>query len=434
VAGDFQRRLLKCFIKSEAYPDVKDPRNISTYNDKDKLTMSQFALALSEHLKQFPWYGPGKTPLQISERVGDICRGAERGVTPTDFKRMDGTITHRIRQVDRLVFIKAFGGYRATLHELIKKNVDNIGVLPHGTTFEQGPSHGSGCPATSVSQTLRATSVTYVAFRHTRKADGGYYSPAEAFENIGIHLGDDGLDADLPVESLEWAASRLGLTLTAGVVHHGEPGVTFLARYYSPKVWFGCIDSMCDVRRQLSKFHTTVRMPYGVRAEDKLVEKARGYVATDANTPVIGEFCRQVVSLSGDGERRRRLGLSNWWAKFDESVQFPNCNDNRWMDADFLRQFPEFDRLRFNDWLKTTRDLASLLGPPLCCEPKPATATVAAVVVDGNVLNPSKSDDHPATPPPEKVERKGTTKTTRVRKRPAGNVAGYTKRTDKKPA
>jgi len=418
--GPHMKRVLKCFIKSEAYGDVKDPRNISTYNDNDKLLMARYALALSEHLKQFQWYGPGKTPLEIATRVANICQGASYA-NVSDYHRMDGTITHKLREVDRAVFMKAFRHSRSELHELLKRNCDNVGVLPHGTIFDQGPSHGSGCSATSTSQTLRATFASYVAFRHTVGPTGIRYTPDEAFRAIGIHLGDDGLDADLPIQSHEWAARKLGLVLEANLVNHGERGVNFLARYYSQEVWYGRLDSMCDVRRQLSKFHTTVRLPPGVPPESKLVEKSRGYVATDANTPVIGQLCKRAVALTQDGMYRTEFGLAHWWAKFDESVQFPNNNDDGWMDAEFLHQFPEFDRERFDDWIAGVSHLSQLLGPPLCCEVRAPTPGREPVVVDGSILPKRESDT--STPPPQTaVERpkapprhNGTPRTTRAR-------------------
>jgi hypothetical protein len=415
VAGDYFSRMLKCFIKSEAYGDVKDPRNISQYNDKDKLTMARFALALSAHLKQFPWYGPGKTPLQVAKRVAEISLTATM-LNVSDYHRMDGTISYLLRQVDRMVFMKAFIHHRAELNELLKRNCDNVGKLPNGTTFDQGPSHGSGCSATSTSQTLRAAFTAYLGFRNATAPSGERYTSVEAFEALGIHLGDDGLDANLPIPCHEWAAKRVGLVLEAGLVQRGCRGVTFLARYYSPDVWNGRLDSMCDVKRQLSKFHTTVRLPTGVKAESKLVEKALGYVATDGNTPVIGELCKRAVSLSPHGETRRELGISTWWSKFETSEQFPNTNGDGWMDAEFSVQFPEFDRSMFNTWFSTLGSLSNCLSPPLCAEPKPATATGVDTVVDGDVLPAKETSSSPPIPevPEVKEAKEASKRTTRT--------------------
>lgn len=416
LTGNYRSLVLKCFIKAEAYLGAKDPRNISTYNDADKLDMAQFALALSEHCKQFAWYGPGKTPLEIAGRVAEICSEADY-VNISDYHRMDGTITYTLRQVDRLVCMKAFANHRVKLNELLKTNVDNKGYLPYGTSFEQGPSHGSGCSATSLFQTLRASFTTYYAFRTTRNKNGDYFTPTEAFNAIGIHLGDDGLDADLPTSRHENAARNVGLVLEAGVVQRGERGVTFLARYYSPEVWEGSLNSMCDIRRQLSKFHTTVRLPENVQPEQKLVEKAMSYVATDGNTPVVGEFCKRVLLLS-QYRPRTLLGVGNWWSKFDGSVQYPNENVGGWMDVDFGIQFPEFDRHLFKKWLDGVTEPPELLSPPLCIETQPPAPGAVSFVVDEDVV--PAQDDRPS----RKTEKSVVKRKRRKRTGPAEGSPG----------
>jgi len=394
VTGWFRTFVLKCFIKAEAYLKVSDPRNISTYNDADKLDMARFALALSEHCKQFPWYGPGKTPLEIAHRIGDICMSADF-VNISDYHRMDGTITYALRQVDRAICMKAFANHRAKLNELLKTNVDNIGYLPQGTTFSQGPSHGSGCSATSLFQTLRAAFTAYLAFRNQRTPSGNYTSPAQAFASIGIHLGDDGVDANLSTTSHQWAAGRVGLVLEASVVQRGFRGVNFLARYYSPDVWYGDVNSMCDVKRQLSKFHTTVRLPENITPEQKLVEKAMSYVATDGNTPVLGAYCKRVLLLSSY-RPKSLLGVGNWWSKFDHSVQYPNENVGGWMDVEYAALFEQFDRSLFDLWLASSFTVEKLLQPPLCAEPEPAKPTSVAVVVDEDILLAQEQKEFPS--------------------------------------
>lgn len=391
LTGQFRRYVLKCFIKAEAYADVKDPRNISTYNDADKLDMATYALALSAHMKQFAWYGPGKKPREIADRVAEICMNSDF-VNISDYHRMDGTISYTLRRVDRVVSMKAFANHGAVLNELLKTNVDNKGYLPHGTTFDQGPSHGSGCSATSLFQTLRAAFNAYLAFRHTVKEGGCTYTPREAFASLGIHLGDDGLDGNLPVESHQWASRATGLILEAHVISRGDRGVNFLARYYSPAVWNGLPDSMCDVKRQLSKFHTTVRLPFGITPEQKFVEKATSYVATDGETPVIGRLCKKLLLLSSHSPRNIP-GIGSWWSKFDASDQFPNRNVDGWMDVEFGDLFPEFDRSLFNQWLDGSGTPEELLSPPLCAEPRAATPSKFDVVVDDTVVTARPTDE-----------------------------------------
>jgi hypothetical protein len=397
VMGPHRMAILKCFGKAEPYPGLKDPRNISMYNHGDKLDMAMFSLAMADHCKQFKWYGPGKTPIEVAERVAEICSDAEY-VNVSDYHRMDGTITYTLRRVERAVLMKAFGNHRTKLNELLKTNVDNKSILPLGTTFDQGSSHGSGCSATSLFQTLRAAFTAYLAFRNKTHPGGRPYTPKEAFDALGIHLGDDGLDADLPEQCHSWAANKVGLVLEAKMVQRGFRGVNFLARYYSPEVWEGCLDSMCDASRQISKFHVTVRLPANVTPEQKLVEKAMSYVATDGNTPVLGKFCKRVLVLS-NYRPKSLLGVGSWWSKFDGSVQYPNQNVGGWMDVEFAESLPEFDRHLFDQWLDKSESIKDLLSAPLCCEPKrPAPASVDVVVdedvVEASVPPPSETSEN----------------------------------------
>jgi len=428
LSGPFLARVIRCFGKSESYSDVKDGRIISTFNDADKLDMAMFMHALSEHCKQFPWYGPGKTPLEIATRVMEICRDA-MFVNLSDWKRMDGCITYTMRDcVDRRICMKAFVNHRPKMNELLKTNSDNRGVTPTGVSFDQGPAQGSGCSGTSVLQTLRSAFATYLAFRKLGM------SPLDAFRALGIIFGDDGVNANLPLAALEWSAKATGLRMDASVVDRGFPGVNFLARDYSPAVWEGSLDSMCDIKRQISKFHTTVRLPDNVSPIDKLVEKSMGYLATDSNTPIIGELCRKVLSVCPFGPRRV-LGVAHWWSRFEASDQYPNVNDGNWMDAELERKYPEFDREIFNIWLDSVYTPANLLEAPLCTEIKPPTPAKVAVVVDGDILPAAEEVDVDKTSKPQesaptkkkqekgsRTDRKVPPKVLREKKKSKGKV------------
>jgi hypothetical protein len=393
VMGCHRPRVLKCFLKAEAYPQVKDPRNISTYNDADKLDMATYASALSDHLKKFNWYAPGMTPLTIANRVVEICEHAEF-VNVSDYHRMDGTITYCLRKVDRAVVMRFFPNHRTHLNELLKTNVDNKGYLPHGTTFDQGPSHGSGCSATSVFQTLRAAFTAYLAFRKTRRADGSHYNPEAAFSALGLHCGDDGIDADLPSETHEAAAKSVGLSLDVVLIPRYERGVNFLSRYFSPEVWTGSPHSMCDITRQLAKLHVTTRLPNGYENSLKLIEKSLSFVATDRNTPVLGELCQRVLSVT-DIRPSRSMGIGQWWSKFEQSVQYPNDNVDQWMDAEFNIRMPAFARSTFNTWLASANTVKELLLPPICTPFVAAAPTIVDVIVDDDVVEARPNDVPP---------------------------------------
>jgi len=381
ATGFIRKHILKCFLKAEAYTGIKDPRNISTYNDASKLDMSRFTLSLSQHCKQFSWYGPGKTPKELAHRVSEICTNA-LFVDVSDYHRMDGTITYLLRQVERLILMSAFKDHRTFLNELLKTNAGNPGYLPLGTSFDQDSSHGSGCAGTSLFQTLRATFTSYLAFRHSvNLKTQRTYTPSEAFYSLGVHVGDDGLDADLPIPSHIWAAKKVGLVLEGYTIVRGDRGVTFLARYYSPNVWYGCPDSMCDPLRQLSKFHTTIGLPANITPEAKLFEKSMSYAATDSNTPVIGEFVNRALDFT-NFRPKKLFGLGNYWTRFDPEHQFPNDNADNWMDHEFEILVPGFDRQLFNKWLAGITKYAELLSPPLFEEIEEPTSKIDVIVGD----------------------------------------------------
>jgi len=382
VSGPIRKFVVKCFIKSETYNGPKDPRNITVFNDSFKLEMSGYTLSMSEYCKKFDWYGPGKTPDKLAERVTSICLNAN-SVNISDYHRMDGTITHVIRMVERAIMMRAFSHNRARLNELFRESVNNKAYLPNETQFDQLSSQGSGNPDTSLVQTLRSSFNSYLAYRKT-----GLH-PQEAFNKLGIHLGDDGLDPELPEEAHNWASKATGLVLEASTIIRGFRGVTFLARYYSPNVWTGDTNSMCDLKRQLSKFHTTVRLPNNITPEQKLVEKAMSFVSTDASTPILGPYCKRVLSLS-KFRPISKLGVGNWWSKFDDSVQYPNVDVNGWMEDEVRVQLPEFAFDQFNDWLESCKTIEELLSPKLFHPIETPRSIPASVVVDDQIYTIEK--------------------------------------------
>jgi len=210
------------------------------------------------------------------------------------------------------------------------------------------------------------------------------HEPLVAFQKIGIHNGDDGLDPSLCPKAHKWAADHLGLRIEVSTVQRGHRGVNFLARYYTPDVWYGSTDSMCDVKRQLSKFHTTVRLPDNVSPAMKLREKALSFFMTDAQTPVIGQIACSVNRLAPETNVKYNIG--NYWSKFPSDVQYPNNNSGGWMDTEFEHSLPSFDRTLFDSWLNSCTTLEQITQAPLCHEIEPAKPGREDAVVDNTVV------------------------------------------------
>jgi len=392
------KRIMKTFVKAEAYENPKDPRVITTINGPDKRDYSTYVYPISEHLKNHcPWYAFGKTPLEISQRVADICSNANE-VVFSDFSRWDGRKSSCFRRLDEKLVTKAYSPRhceKAT--ELARSQYLKKGVGRYGTFFDTLWSQSSGSPDTSSFNTVDDAFTAYATFRRMRiPGTSKFYHPEAAYSMLGIYGGDDGLTANIDPALFRDTASALGAKMEAESVVRGKFGVNFLARYYSPNVWTGALDSCCSLHRQLSKFHATVRLPPTITAESKLIEKARAFYLTDKNTPIIGPFVSLVVALSLSMDQTDHQSI--WNAQWDTPNQYPNENTEDWMEHVVACDIPEFDREAFDNWLASVRTLSDCLSPPLCMEPRPVE-TKLPVVVDEDVIMPKTDSTTPVTTP-----------------------------------
>jgi hypothetical protein len=382
-------RVVKMFVKKEAYPDVKDPRPISQINGVDKRDYSSFMYALGDLVKGTSWYAFGTTPVVIANRVVELLEHAATCVN-TDFSRFDGRVSPVLRELERIVLMRAFDPlYSEQLNELHlgQYNLPAIGRL--GTKYFTGTARASGSPETALFNSLSNAFVAYLTFRSTRNG-GVFIGPDQAWHMLGVYGGDDGLTADIDPVNYSKCALSVGMKLDAEEVRRGDMGVKFLARVYGPNVWHGDHNSCCDLVRQLSKFHTTVALPPDVSPVDKLLEKARAYALTDASTPVLGAFVNRVVDIAGFRViSDLKPALNIWNSNLSFEYQYPN-QDSGWMSEYALSSLGalDFDFSIFNDWLATVDSLDKCLTPPLCAVPKVASTT-QEVVVDGDLLQPA---------------------------------------------
>jgi hypothetical protein len=174
-----------------------------------------------------------------------------------------------------------------------------------------------------------------------------------------------------------------------------------LGREYGPDVWSGDDNSMCDIRRQLTKFHTTPYLPSNVTPYHKMATKAWSYYCTDSNTPIIGEIARLIVDnypdliVDVEGSPELRRSLTNYFSFHPMDVQFPNVAAS-WMDDVVRRDIPTWDNRKFHTWLqlaKSKREL--LLCPPLCATDDVDVKVPAPVVVNGEIVEPAVVAEKP---------------------------------------
>jgi len=411
-------RIIKSFIKKEAYQEPKEPRPISTINGVDKRDYSSYIYPLADHIKSMDWYAFGKTPVNIANRITEVLSEASSAVN-TDFSRFDGRVSELLRDLERRVLIAAFRScYAHVISELHSSQFNQPAIGTLGTRYNTGYARASGSPETAAFNSIANAFVAYLTFRMTR-LNGGFITPSEAWKRLGLYGGDDGLTADVDPATYSKASSLLGLKLDVELINRGCEGISFLSRMYGPHVWYGDANSCSDLPRQLSKIHTTVQLPPNVSSLDKLLEKARAFYLTDANTPILGEFVSRIISLHGkciemqDSTARMR----SWNSLFPKDVQYPNI-DHDWMEAYAERALGKFgfDFELFRSWLSSVKRLEDFLSPPLCAEPKEPEVKVP-MVVDEDVVEPKRKKAEVVKEKRGSKDRKKCDKRTTVRKR-----------------
>lgn len=389
---------VKTFQKSEAYGKPSEPRIISTINEIDKLHYSAFSYAFNKCLRATAWYAFGKTPLEIALRVAAICLAAIAWILKTDFSRMDGRVSFIFRALERAAMMAWFHkDCHPRLIELMETQQNKRAVTTFGVKYDTGDARLSGSPETADFNSLDNAFDNYMAYRKQGLI------PAEAWKKLGLFGGDDGITADLDPKILEKVSTDVGQLVEAEKVSRGESGVQMLSREYGPNVWHGDPSSMCDIKRQLSKFHTTVNLPAKMSPLHKFAVKAYAYYLTDGNTPVIGmlgklamELYPELILLPQENPALR-ASMGTYFAFHPKDKQFPNENYCDWMYGVLERDIPTFDLRRFGRWVNSVRSgEGHILAPPLCADvlsfdiPKQKVE----VVVNGEVI----ASDNPKPP------------------------------------
>jgi len=384
-------RIIKSFVKKEAYQEPKEPRPISTINGVDKRDYSTFIYPLADYIKTMDWYAFGKTPVKVAERVTQVLSDAATAVN-TDFSRFDGRVSELLRDLERRILIAAFKScYAYVISELHSSQFNQPAIGAMGTRYNTGYARASGSPETAAFNSIANAFVAYLTFRMTRIC-GGFISPQEAWRRLGIYGGDDGLTADVDPSLYTKASDLLGLKLDVELITRGCEGITFLSRKYGPHVWYGDANSCCDLPRQLTKFHTTVQLPPNVTPLEKLLEKARAFFLTDKNTPILGELVSKITSIHGSDIEMKdsTVRIRSWNSLFPKEVQYPN-DDQGWMESYSEHSLGKFgfDFELFRKWLKSVTCLDDFLTPPLCAEPKEPELK-ATMVVDEDIKEPER--------------------------------------------
>nr|APG76642.1 hypothetical protein 1 [Wenzhou noda-like virus 7] len=296
------RRLIEGFPKKE--PTLKAPRIISSFNDARYLVhFSRFTLCArdevlhAEHNKH--WFCPGLTPEEIAKKVQEYAAAVE-DVVEGDYSNFDGSVSadaqksimnavyHRYFRAD---FQRELDGYTSMLISCPARS------KTFGYKYDAGVGVKSGSPTTCDANTILNAFLQYIGVRRTYP-DLDY---KEAFKNIGLAFGDDSLCSKQ--YSTNWAKAATGLGFTLKIERcMPDTGITFLARVF-PDV-YNTLTSFQDPVRTLRKAHLTGR-DVKIPLADAACDRAEGYLVTDAETPVLGEYFRFVVRYYGPSRTGR---------------------------------------------------------------------------------------------------------------------------------
>lgn len=378
-----------CFVKKEAYGNVKDPRIISQLKPQHKLEWSQILYSVSDWIKQFPWYAFGKTPKTISDKVAMIGLNSI-SINCTDFSRMDGRKTILMRFFNNALLLRLFQKKDAKMINRLSADDINTRASMNFKDWEYFfhtlYAWASGHPLTSIMNSLDNYVVTFTGYINSitkggklPKTDQVYDLAFERCNKLAILGGDDGAFGNLEPRSIENAAKWWGHKLTSDIFMKGETGVNFLSRFYGPYVFQGDPNNMCDFQRQLSKLHTTVDLKMYTPL-DKLSQKLTSLKFTDSNTPLISNLIDKYLSLGGPIAARTERRFQSYWSKYDKSDQFPNVLDE-WMLENIP---PEFHVISFLDQLERATKLEDLLNLKPCMAIQPVTEVRALVELNGD--------------------------------------------------
>jgi len=301
----------------------------------------------------------------------------------TDYSRFDGTISPAMREFEKRVLMRAFHrSYLQRAADLHKSQQSLKAVCRLDTVYQSGTARASGSPETAVFNSIDNAFTIYVAWRESDKT----MTPKAAFEKMsqGIYGGDDGITPDLSGEVFESVATRWGLRVKIVKAEKAtQDPVTFLARYYGPDVWQGDAVSMCDLNRQLAKFHLCIPRPANVAASDILVEKSIGYMYSDRHTPVIGQLVSKVEELKRDKVYEVYKSKKNleWSALRALEGAYPN-EPRDWMKQLAQQSLVGFNFVAFDAWIEGVSCVEDILACPTFNEfqlPRPVDVPVTFV-------------------------------------------------------
>ncbi|APG76434.1 hypothetical protein [Sanxia water strider virus 16] len=286
LIGVEPRNKLRSFIKNEAYSAPNDPRVITTNAAALTLRMSAFTYAAKEDfLKKCPFYGPGKAPREIHDRMREF---GEEGFVITDYNRFDGSISRALQQLVNKIYLRWLndGSDADEWAAMFRQVFIQRAFTKKGYAYDPGYGTRSGSPITTDGNTMINAFISYCALR-----DMGF-PVEEAWSKLGLYTGDDGLNRNIPgmAAAMTAAVAAMGLNIDIAQTLPDE-SITFAGRTFPRPMT--SYTSHQDIKRTLPKLHVSSNK--SVTPEIAAYNRAAGYYVTDARTPLVGTWARKVL-------------------------------------------------------------------------------------------------------------------------------------------
>jgi len=445
------RSMLKAEAQSFGHPRIIVPTN-ATYAAK----YAQYVVAMKTY--QGAALGDrrhgsvvGCQPAEIAERLAALASRpalAEpahdpiegEGMYNIDYEKMDGRVDAFQTQDAIEKQIAYFGPKHEATIRKCAANTTNTCIIAATALVNTGTAQRSGRGDTSESQTDRGIKDE---FAYWRCVPAGvsisgrpiYLTPEQAWEKIGLNMGDDKATRLRKIKAFEAICAYFGHSVKHEYVPtdaelNGAPRrtyVTFINRIYSPLIFKGSVASIACPRRAMRKIHMTHVNNANVPAATKLVEKCLSIFLNDSMTPFWGKFSRLLLEAKGirtraDAHEQIITDANNMQSFNAKQINhylnaYPQLNEPEgWMQDAFDHDFDHlFNWHTANEWLgklersKGSIRIATALSPPIgglsSTEDKEVDQK-GYVLIDGDYCN----GQHEGQPKPCSLPTKQETK------------------------
>jgi hypothetical protein len=248
-------------------------------------------------------------------------------------------------------------------------------------------------------------------------------SPAEAFKEIGLCYGDDGVTSH-PSKVIAEVAQCLGLSIKV-ITHSKNQPVGLLGRLFIDP--WTTTSSVQDPARTIGKIHLSMTKDT-VPKEVAAVNRAQGYLVTDSLTPLVSHYCRAVRRIYQDvdpsltNDPALRMDASYFAASFSSDNSWPQ--EESWELYDAVAGRLGLSVVELMSLCQKLDSATTDAEFPAPCITLPR-GVVFEVVVQGEVLRP------PPTQNPERKDRR-TQRKERKTTMQEGKINGSRKSNDKK--